>query len=125
MCPSNPIVSIGPILELPGLREVLRDTRAPVVAVSPIIAGAPVKGPADRLLRATGNEVSARGVAHLYRDFLSGIVIDERDRAIAESIESLGIRVRVTDTLMRDVAASTRVADEALALAKQLREMPA
>ena len=78
-CPSNPIVSIGPILALRGVREALRAARAPVVAISPIVGGAPVKGPADRLLRGPGIEVSARGVAGLYRDCAQGFVLDARD----------------------------------------------
>ena len=72
VCPSNPIVSIGPILAVPGIREALAGARAPIVAISPIIGGAPVKGPADRLLRGLGHEVSARGVAALYGDLLDG-----------------------------------------------------
>ena len=78
-CPSNPVVSIGPILALPGVREALRESSAPIVAISPIVAGAPVKGPADSLLRGVGAEVSARGVARLYRDVVDGFVIDTRD----------------------------------------------
>ncbi len=80
-CPSNPIVSIGPILEVPGIRDALLAARAPVVAISPIIGGVPVKGPADRLLRGLGHEVSARGVAALYGELLDGYVLDTRDAA--------------------------------------------
>ena len=80
-CPSNPIVSIGPILAVPGIRDALLAARAPVVAISPIIGGAPVKGPADRLLRGLGHEVSARGVAALYGELLDGYVLDTRDAA--------------------------------------------
>ena len=120
ICPSNPVVSIGPILAVPGVREALEQARAPVVAVSPIIAGAPVKGPADRLLRGTGVEVSARGVAGLYRGIARGFVLDQRDAALAPDIEALGLRTAVVDTLMRDTAAATRVAGAALALAATL-----
>ena len=74
--PSNPIVSIGPILALPGVREAMRTTTAPVVAISPLVAGKPIKGPADRLLGGLGIEVSAVGVANLYRDFLDTFVMD-------------------------------------------------
>ena len=83
ICPSNPVVSIGPILALPGVREALARTRAPVVAISPIVGGAPVKGPAAQLLRGIGAEVSARGVAALYRGVARGFVLDERDAAQA------------------------------------------
>ncbi len=101
ICPSNPIVSIGTILAVPGVRKALRETEAPKVAVSPIIAGAPVKGPADKLLRGMGREVSAFGVAELYVDFLDTFIIDTTDAAESERIEKLGIKVKVTNTLMR------------------------
>ncbi len=81
VCPSNPVVSIGPIVAVRGVREAIAAARAPVVAMSPIIGGAPVKGPADRLLRGIGVEVSARGVAGFYRDWVHGYVMDLRDAA--------------------------------------------
>jgi LPPG:FO 2-phospho-L-lactate transferase len=117
VCPSNPVVSIGPILALPGLRGALAGAEAPVVAVSPIVGGAPVKGPADRLLRGVGVEVSARGVAALYRDWIDGFVLDERDAAQEPDVAALGLRTRVCDTIMRDAAAARRVAEAALELA--------
>ena len=117
VCPSNPVVSIGPIMAVPGVREAVQDAGVPVVAVSPIVGGAPIKGPADRLLRGIGVEVSARGVAAHYRDWIDGIVIDERDAALQRPIESLGLEVRVTDTVMRDAAVAAQVAETALALA--------
>jgi LPPG:FO 2-phospho-L-lactate transferase len=120
VCPSNPLVSIGPILALPGVREALADSGAPVVAVSPIVGGAPVKGPADRLLRGVGVEVSARGVAGLYREWVHGFVLDVRDAQQSGDVEALGLRVRVEDTLMRDAEAAARVARAALALAEEL-----
>jgi LPPG:FO 2-phospho-L-lactate transferase len=120
IAPSNPVVSIGPILAVRGVRDAMRAARAPVVAVSPIIGGAPVKGPADRLLRAIGCEVSARGVAGLYRDFAQGFVLDAVDGAQAPDVEDAGLRAGVTDTLMRDVASARRVAEAALALAAEL-----
>jgi LPPG:FO 2-phospho-L-lactate transferase len=121
VCPSNPVVSIGPILALPGLRAAVRDSRAPVVAVSPIVGGAPVKGPADRLLRGLGHEVSARGVAALYRDFADGFILDERDAELADDIAAMGLLTRSLDTIMRDTAASRRLAEAALELAASLR----
>ena len=120
-CPSNPVVSIGPILAVPGLREALQASSAPIVAISPIVGGAPVKGPADALLRGVGAEVSARGVARLYRDLVQGFVLDERDRAEAADVEALGLRPLVVDTIMRDVSASARLAEAALGLAAALR----
>jgi len=119
ICPSNPVVSIGPILAVPGIREAVRASRALVVAVSPIVGGAPVKGPADRLLRGIGVEVSARGVAGLYSALCDGYVLDERDAEQAADVEALGMRTAVLDTLMRDADVAARVAEAALALAWQ------
>jgi len=120
LCPSNPVVSIGPILAVPGIRAALEASRAPVVGVSPIIGGAPVKGPADRLLRATGVEVSARGVAGLYADLCQGFVIDRRDASQAQDVEALGLRCAVTETLMRDADTARDLARTALALASAI-----
>jgi len=121
LCPSNPIVSIGPILTLPGVRAMLCDTDVPVVAVSPIIAGQALKGPADQMLAALGHDVSAVGVAAIYQDFLSGIIIDEQDAALALPIEQLGIAVHVTGTIMRNEADRQRLAEETLEFADWLR----
>ncbi|MCS6925571.1 MAG: 2-phospho-L-lactate transferase [Candidatus Binatia bacterium] len=113
--PSNPIVSIGPILALPGVRQALQETRAPVIAISPLVAGKPIKGPADRLLRGLGIEVSAAGVASLYRDFLDSFVLDTQDADQRERIEQWGLTVLVTDTIMSTV-------DKAAALAQAVVE---
>ena len=120
-CPSNPIVSIGPILAVPGMRELLRTARAPRVAISPIVAGQALRGPADRMLAGLGDEVSAFGVASLYRDVLDGIVIDTSDDALAGRISAdLGLRVLVTDTIMRSVEDRQRLARETLRFAESL-----
>ena len=108
--PSNPIVSIGPILALPGVREALRETAAPVVAVSPLVAGKPVKGPADRLLSGLGIEVSVTGVASLYQDFLDTFVIDTQDASQRARLEQLRLTVIVTDTIMTDMEKSVALA---------------
>jgi LPPG:FO 2-phospho-L-lactate transferase len=121
LCPSNPVVSIGPILAVRGVREAIVASRAPVVGISPIIGGAPVKGPADRLLRGIGVEVSARGVAGLYRGLAHGFVIDGRDAAQAREVEALGLACRVTETLMRDPETARALAETALGLARELR----
>ena len=115
LCPSNPVVSIGTILAVPGIREALASV--PVVGVSPIVGGAPVRGMADRLLPATGSEVSALAVATRYAGFLDGWVIDEADAALAADVEALGLRVAVTDTIMRTPEVAEAVARTALALA--------
>jgi LPPG:FO 2-phospho-L-lactate transferase len=115
VCPSNPVVSIGPILAVPGVREAVASRRDRAAGVSPIIAGAPVQGMADKLMPAVGLEVSAAGAASAYRGLLAGWVVDERDAALAPRIErELGLRVSVTDTLMTDDAAAERVARAAL-----------
>ena len=117
ICPSNPVVSIGTILAVPGVRERLQ-TRRRAVGVSPIIGGRPVKGPADRLLPAIGAEVSALGVARLYRDVASGFVIDHADASLAPEIEALGLAVRVEDTLMKDAKIAANLAAAVLELAE-------
>lgn len=103
VCPSNPIVSIGTILAVDGVRDALKRTSANVVAVSPIVAGAPIKGPADKLLRGLGLEVSAYGVAEFYSDFLDTFVIDVKDAGEKDRIERLGIKVKVTNTVMKSL----------------------
>jgi LPPG:FO 2-phospho-L-lactate transferase len=103
VCPSNPIVSIGTILAVNCVRDALRRTDAKKVAVSPIIAGAPVKGPADKLMRGLGFEVSAFSVAELYSDFLDTFVLDVADSAEKDRIENLGVEVEVTNTLMKSL----------------------
>ncbi|MBW2578925.1 MAG: 2-phospho-L-lactate transferase [Deltaproteobacteria bacterium] len=121
ICPSNPIVSIGPILAMPDVRDALERSRAPIVAISPIVGGAPVKGPADRLMRGVGVEVSARGVAEIYRGLIDALILDERDADLAADIEAMGIRTRVLDTIMGDVATAQQLAEAALSLAVSLR----
>jgi LPPG:FO 2-phospho-L-lactate transferase len=116
ICPSNPIVSIGTILAVPGVRAAL-ERRRDAVAVSPIIAGRPVKGPADRLLPTAGVEVSALGIARLYRSLCAGVVIDVEDARLAAPIEALGLAVRVEQTLMRDSQVAAGLARAALELA--------
>ena len=99
--PSNPLVSIGPILELAGLREVLAKTAATKIAVSPIVAGKALKGPADRMLASLGHEPTAVGVARLYAGLVARFVIDEADVALRPEIEALGMAVDVMPTIMR------------------------
>jgi LPPG:FO 2-phospho-L-lactate transferase len=114
VCPSNPVISIGPIVAVPGVREALRRRRDHVVGVSPIIAGAPVKGPADRLMAPLGMEVSCVGVARAYRDFCSALVIDAGDAGRAAEVEALGMRAVVADTLMRDARVAAALARHTL-----------
>lgn len=119
LSPSNPVVSIGTILAVPGVRDALAATLAPVIGVSPIVGGNVVRGMADRLLPALGVEVSARGVAGMYEDLLDGWVIDEVDEDIVGEIEALGIEVAVTDTMMRDADVAAALARTTLELASR------
>ncbi len=112
--PSNPFVSIGPILALRGMRRALRRARVPVAAVSPIVAGAPIKGPLHRMLKGLGHEVSPVGIARLYRDCVDVFVMDQRDAALAPRVAALGMRPVVTDTLMTSPAKSRRLAQRVL-----------
>ena len=114
VCPSNPVISIGPILAVPGIRDVLIRRRERVVGVSPIIAGAPVKGPADRLMDPLGIEVSCVGVARAYAEFCGTLVIDSGDAARATEVEGAGMRVVVADTLMRDARVAAALAQHTL-----------
>ncbi|HYA78506.1 MAG TPA: 2-phospho-L-lactate transferase [Verrucomicrobiae bacterium] len=114
ICPSNPVVSIGTILSVDGIRDALKRTSAKVVGVSPIVAGAPIKGPADKLLSGLGFEVSAFSVAKLYADFLETFVIDIKDAGEKNRIEQLGINVKVTDTVMKSLDDKVRLAKTAL-----------
>jgi LPPG:FO 2-phospho-L-lactate transferase len=111
VCPSNPVVSIGTILAVDGVKVALKRTKARVVGISPIVAGLPIKGPADKMLRALGLEVSAFGVAQLYADFLDTFVIDSKDAAAKSRIENLGVKVKVTNTVMKSL-------DDKVSLAK-------
>ena len=115
ICPSNPIVSIGPILGLRGVRDALRK-HPHVVAISPIIKGAALKGPADRMLRSLGAEASAAGVARLYEDFADIFVLDASDGDQVARIESTGMRATSLDTIMRNHDAAERLAGELLEL---------
>jgi LPPG:FO 2-phospho-L-lactate transferase len=120
ICPSNPHLSVAPILALPGVREAVRGAR-PVVAVSPIVGGEAIKGPAAKIMRELGLEVSALGVARWYEGLASILVIDHGDAALAPRIEALGIQAAVTDTVMRDAAGRARLGAECISLVRQGR----
>lgn len=119
VCPSNPIVSIGTILSVRKIRTALKETKAKVVAVSPIVGGRPVKGPADKLMEGLGLTVSAYSVAKLYRDFLDVFIIDNVDESEKERIEDLGLQVIVTNTIMKTLEDKVRLADLVLECANQ------
>jgi LPPG:FO 2-phospho-L-lactate transferase len=115
VCPSNPVISIGPILAVPGVREALVARRDRVVGVSPIIAGRPVKGPADRLMAPLGIDVSCVGVARAYRDFCSTLVVDAGDASRTGEIEALGVHAVTAETLMTDARVAAALARDTLA----------
>ncbi len=114
VCPSNPVVSVGAILSVKGVRDALKRSCARKVAISPIVAGSPVKGPADKLLRGLGLEVSAFSVAKLYADFLDAFIIDVADAAQKQRIEQLGLEVKVANTIMKSMDDKVELAKVAL-----------
>lgn len=120
IAPSNPLVSIAPILAVPGVRQALRRADAPVVAVSPLIGGRPVKGPADRMMRALGVAPTPLGLAGFYADVLDAIVLDTADRAHVAKLAARDVAATCLDTLMRSLGRSTAVARAVLALGAQL-----
>lgn len=117
--PSNPVVSIGTVVSVPGIRDALRETNAPVIGVSPIIGGAPVRGMADACLSALDVETSAAAVAGLYADFLDGWLVDETDAELVGSAEIRAV-VRARPLLMTDVEAAAAIAGAALELARHV-----
>ena len=120
IAPSNPIVSVAPILATPGMRESIDEAPGPIVAVSPIVGGRALKGPAAAMLATLGHEVSVLGVARLYDGLIDGFVIDELDRDLASALELLGLRVLVTATVMGGEDDRRRLATEVLDFAGSL-----
>ena len=114
VAPSNPLVSIGSILSVSGVKEALKSTSAKVVAVSPIVGGMTIKGPADKMMRGLGMQVSAVGVAEYYRDFLDAIIIDNTDMEQKNEIERMGIKALATDTLMKNLEIKKSLAKKAI-----------
>jgi len=114
VAPSNPIVSIGPLLAVPGLADALRARRDDTVAVSPIVAGTALKGPAANLMRDLGHEASVVGVASLYRDVAATLVVDKADASLAGAVEAAGMACVVTDTVMADPTVAAALAKTTL-----------
>lgn len=113
-CPSNPLVSIDPILALPSLRRIIAASRAPRMGVSPIVGGAALKGPAAKMMQELGMDVSPSGVARHLQDVLTGLVIDHVDRSQSEAITALGLRTLITNTVMQNEGERVRLAQEIL-----------
>jgi LPPG:FO 2-phospho-L-lactate transferase len=122
ICPSNPWVSIDPILAVPGIREAMEEHL--VVAISPIIAGQSIKGPAAKMYREMGIEPSALAVAQHYGTLLSGFILDEQDQQQANAIEELGVHTLVTDTIMKSIPDRARLARETLQFAEAIKTRP-
>lgn len=120
LCPSNPILSIGPILAVPGIRDSVSKTHAKIVGISPIVGGKALKGPLDRLMGNLGLEVSPYGVAQLYKGLMTGFVIDQLDKSAISKIASLGMRVLTTNTIMDSDQAKTQLARDTLKFAETL-----
>jgi len=116
LAPSNPFVSIGPILAVPGIRDALASTSATRIAISPIIAGQVVKGPAAKMLQTLGHEVSAVGVAEIYRGLVDVMVIDSQDSELAPRVKALGMRCVVTDTMMTSPERKAELARDVVAI---------
>ncbi|TXT53525.1 MAG: 2-phospho-L-lactate transferase [Promethearchaeota archaeon] len=110
ICPSNPIVSINTILSVENMKDLLQKEKQKIIAISPIIEGKTVKGPADKLLRSVNLEASSYGVAKFYKNIAGHIIIDERDCYLKEKIESLGIKVYCFDTLMKNIEKKKKLA---------------
>lgn len=110
VCPSNPIVSIGPVLAVPGIEQAVAARRDDVVAISPIVRGAALKGPADRMMRELGHEPTVVGVARLYAPLVGTLVIDEADASRAAAVEAEGMRCVVAPTVMSSPEAAARLA---------------
>jgi LPPG:FO 2-phospho-L-lactate transferase len=118
--PSNPFVSTGTILSLPGVRKAVEKRKGPTVAISPIIGGKVVKGPLAKMMQAYGMEVSSLSVAHMYRGLLDGFVLDARDSRFMDQLKLTGMEVLVTDTMILGLGSSKRLAGEVLEFSKTL-----
>ena len=123
ICPSNPMLSIDPILAIPNVRESLRRSSAPIVAVSPIVGGRAIKGPAAKILRELGREPSVVSVAEHYHDLIDGLVIDTADTHARSAIQSLGLHVAITDTVMKSKMDQARLAAETIAFATRITKV--
>ena len=121
LCPSNPVISMGPILAVPGIRDALRATGAPVVAISPVVSGRSLKGPTDKFLAGLGYEVSALPVARLYQDFLDLFIVDRLDAELLPAIEALPVKARTAEMVMHNLERKISLAKETLSWFASLR----
>jgi len=119
ICPSNPFLSVDPILSLPGMRQELSRCKAPVIAVSPVVGGAAIKGPTVKMMRELGVDNSASWVAGHYRDFLDGFVLDREDAGLRAEIEAMGMSITVTNTVMKSLNDRVNLARHCLAFVRK------
>jgi LPPG:FO 2-phospho-L-lactate transferase len=124
ICPSNPYLSIDPILAVAGMRDWIASRSAPVVAVSPIVAGAAIKGPAAKIMGELGMPATAAAIARHYAGLIDGLVIDEADAALADEVAAAGVTPRVAPTVMRSIDDRVALARTCLAFARELAEGP-
>ena len=120
ICPSNPFISIDPILSVPGVRGMLAEVGVPVIAVAPIVAGRAIKGPTAKMMAELGLEPSAVGIARHYAGLLDGMIIDHADGPLADEIRGLGVAVEIADTVMTGLAGKIRLAATAMEFAQSL-----
>ena len=124
ICPSNPFVSIDPVLAVSSVRQELSDSRAPVVAVSPIVGGEAIKGPTAKMMDELGMPRTALAVAEHYKDLLDGYILDTKDRQLVQQVEALGIATTVTETVMLTLADRRQLAEDTLNFVDQLQSRP-
>jgi LPPG:FO 2-phospho-L-lactate transferase len=120
ICPSNPFLSVEPILALPGVRAAMKNNPAPVIAVSPIVAGLAIKGPAAKMMAELNMPVTAMAVADYYGDLLDGFVIDGSDQLLQPAIAAMGLEVSCTQTIMKNLADRISLAETVLSFAKSI-----
>ena len=122
IAPSNPYVSVDPILHIPGMMDALIAADAPIVAVSPIVGGQALKGPAAKMMAELGIDVSVLGIARHYHELLDGLIIDQIDANLAPKIEAMGLKVHVTQTIMSDLKSRIDLASATLAFTNELAQ---
>ena len=120
ICPSNPFVSVDPVLSIPGLRQMLRECPAPVIAVSPIVGGEAIKGPTAKMMKELKVPNTATWVAQHYSDFLDGFVLDNKDKSLQEELEATGLTVSVTNTVMITLGDRVQLAQDCLEMIKRI-----
>jgi LPPG:FO 2-phospho-L-lactate transferase len=121
LCPSNPLVSIRTILSVNGIKKALKETKAKIISITPLIGGSPIKGPLDKMMKGIGLEVSSFSIANMYKDFINAFVLDVTDRHLKGKIESLRIPVYVIDTLMKGLKEKTQIAENILRIGEELK----